>query len=213
MALCEPVELTLAEQLGEPGERTEHVYFPTASVVSLIAGLDTRHRVEVGMAGREGMVGVQVVLGLQHDPLHTIVQGAGTALRVRAHDFRQELARTAVLRDRLLHYVAVLMTQRAHAAACLRYHEIGPRLCRWLLMSRDRAGVNEFPVTQEWLAVMLGVRRVGITVAAGALQQRGLIRYHRGHLTVIDPHGLQALACSCYATDRQTYTEQMDARA
>ncbi|MEO6278596.1 Crp/Fnr family transcriptional regulator [Roseateles sp.] len=210
LALCEPVALTLAQVLTEAGAVTRYVYFPTASFVSLIAELDARHRVEVGMAGREGMVGMQLALGHKHDPLGAIVQGAGLALRVRATAFQKELVRSAALRNRLLHYVAVLMNQRANAAACLRYHEIGPRLSRWLLMSQDRAAVDAFPVTQEFLAAMLGVRRVGITGAAGDLQRRGLIRYHRGQLTVLDRAGLEAAACSCYATDRQTYSHLME---
>lgn len=213
LALCEPVALRLTEVLAEVGALTRHVYFPTASFVSLVAELDARHRVEVGMAGREGMVGMQLALGHRHDPLRAIVQGAGPALRVRAAVFRKELARSPALRNRLLHYVAVLMNQRANAAACLRYHEIGPRLSRWLLMSQDRAAVDEFPVTQEFLALMLGVRRVGITGAAGDLQHRGLIRYHRGQLTVLDRAGLEASACSCYATDRKTYNHLMERRA
>ncbi|RZJ06653.1 MAG: Crp/Fnr family transcriptional regulator [Rubrivivax sp.] len=209
LALCEPATLRLSEVLGEAGALTTHVYFPTASFVSLIAELDTHHRVEVGMAGREGMVGMQLALGLRHDPLRTLVQGAGAAWRVPANAFRQELARNRALRERLLRYAAVLMGQRANAAACMRYHEIGPRLSRWLLMSQDRASSATFPVTQEFLAAMLGVRRVGVTGAAVALQQRGLIRYHRGQLTVLDRTGLEAAACTCYAADRRTYVELM----
>ena len=209
LALCEPVTLRLNEVLGEAGALTRHVYFPTASFVSLIAELDTRHRVEVGMAGREGMVGMQLALGLRHDPLRAVVQGSGPAWRAPAGAFRQELARNRALADRLRRYAAVLMGQRANAAACMRYHEIGPRLSRWLLMSQDRALSDAFPVTQEFLAAMLGVRRVGVTGAAVALQKRGLIRYHRGQLTVLDRLGLEGAACICYAADQRTYLDLM----
>lgn len=211
LALCEPVTLRLSEVLAEAGALTRHVYFPSASFVSLIAELDTHHRVEVGMAGCEGMVGMQLALGLRHDPLRAIVQGAGQAWRVPAGAFQQQLGHDLALRDRLLRYAAVLMGQRANAAACMRYHEIGPRLSRWLLMSQDRARSDAFPVTQEFLATMLGVRRVGVTGAAVALQKRGLIRYHRGQLAVLDRAGLEAAACSCYAADRRTYTDLMGA--
>jgi CRP-like cAMP-binding protein len=207
LALCEPVDLVLADVLCEPGQTCRHAYFPTDSFVSLIAQVDGQHSLEVGMAGREGMLGVQLALGVSSQPLKALVQGAGGAWRVSAVALREELARSAPLQQRLLRYVSVLMAQRATASACLRFHEISPRLARWLLMSQDRAHADEFPMTQEFLASMLGVRRVGVTTAAGDLQRRGLIHYHRGDMTVLDRPGLMAAACSCYAADLQAYAQ------
>lgn len=211
LALCEPVELVLSQVLGVVGEPTQHVYFPTDSFISLIAELDDHHGLEVGMAGCEGMLGSQLVLGVWREPLKALVQGAGHCWRVDAKSFRSELLRSLPLRQRLLRYVSVLMEQRAASAACLRYHEIGPRLARWLLMTQDRAHSDLFPVTQEFLAAMLGVRRVGVTAAAGALQRQGLIEYHRGHLRVLNRTGLEAAACSCYASDRIVLEQTMSA--
>jgi CRP-like cAMP-binding protein len=212
LGLCEPVHLVLAQVLCLPGQITRHVYFPTDSFISLIAQVDEQHGLEVGMAGVEGMLGVHVALGVRREPLKALVQGAGAAWRMTASAFRDELTRSAPLQQRLQRYVSVLMAQRATAAACLRFHEIGPRLSRWLLMSQDRAHADQFPLTQEFVASMLGVRRVGVTAAAGALQRRGLIRYHRGELTVVDRPGLLAASCSCYATDLQVYEQALAAR-
>ena len=185
LAQCEPVQLVLAQVLCEVGQATRSVYFPIDSFVSLIAQLDAHHKLEVGMAGNEGMLGWQLALGVAREPVKALVQGAGEAWRVDAAAFRRELARSPPLQHRLQRYISVLMDQRAVAAACLRFHEIGPRLARWLLMSQDRAHADHFPVTQESLAAMLGVRRVGVTAAAGALQRLGLIEYHRGQMTVL----------------------------
>jgi len=160
---------------------------------------------EVGMVGREGMLGAQLVLGVTENPLHALVQGPGTAWRINVAPFRRELARGKVLDAVLRRYIQVLMGQLATSAACTRFHEVGPRLARWLLMSQDRAHASEFHLTHEFLAYMLGVRRVGITAAAGNLQRRGLIRYQRGRITVLNRRGLEAAACSCYAADQQTY--------
>jgi CRP-like cAMP-binding protein len=209
---CDPVHLVLAQVLCVPGQITRHVYFPTDSFVSLIAQVDEQHGLEVGMAGIEGMLGVHAALGVRREPLKALVQGAGVAWRITAAAFREELERSAPLQHRLQRYVSVLMAQRATAAACLRFHEIGPRLSRWLLMSQDRAHADQFPLTQEFVASMLGVRRVGVTAAAGALQRRGLIHYHRGELTVLDRPGLLAASCSCYAADLKVYQEALDAR-
>ena len=212
LARCEPVHLVLSQVLCEPGQASRHVYFPTQGFVSLIAELDSAHGLEVGMAGLEGMVGVQLALGVTREPLRALVQGSGLSWRLTAAALREELAHSPPLAQRLLRYAAVLMAQRARSAACLRFHEIGPRLSRWLLMSQDRAQTAQFPLTQLFVASMLGVRRVGVTVAAGELQRRGLIHYHRGDLTVLDRPGLEAASCSCYAADRQTYTQTMGER-
>lgn len=209
---CESVNLLLAQVLCEAGEPTHHVYFPTESFISLIEQIDGTHGLEVGMAGSEGMLGVQLALGVAREPLKALVQGAGAALRMAAAPFCVELERSAALRNVMQKYVYVLMAQRAASAACLRFHEISPRLARWLLMSQDRAHDDCFPMTQEFLSSMLGVRRVGITTAAGDLLRRGLITYHRGELTVLDRAGLEAAACSCFAADQNLYRRTMKAR-
>ena len=210
LAICEPVHLVLAEVLSEPGTPVRHVYFPTEGFISLVAMIEGAPGVEVGMVGREGMLGAELALGVATAPLHSLVQGTGAAWRVDAVAFRRELARSTPLQRCLQRYLYVLMSQLATSAACLRFHLIGPRLARWLLMSQDRAHSQSFHVTQEFLAYMLGVRRVGITVAAGALQRSGLIEYRRGDFTVLDRPGLEAAACGCYAAGRKSYADLLD---
>lgn len=207
LAVCEPVHFELSEVLCEPGGRTKHVHFPMAGFVSLVATTQGSTGVEVGMVGAEGMLGYHVVLGVMRAPLHAVVQGAGSAWRVEAGKFREELARSLALRTSLHRYIYVLMAQFATSVACVRFHEIGPRLARWLLMSQDRADSDCFHVTHEFLAYMLGVRRVGVTAAASALQRSGLIEYRRGEVKIVDRGGLEAAACACYAQDRRQYAD------
>jgi CRP-like cAMP-binding protein len=202
---CQPVELTLSEVLCEPGKPTQHVYFPTRGFISLLTMASGTPGLEVGMVGNEGMLGAHLALGVDTSPLRALVQGTGIASRMAAKAFRGELASSAPLQRIIGRYLYVLMAQHASAAACLRYHAIGPRLARWLLLSQDRAHSATFRVTQEFLAYMLGVRRVGVTAAAGTLQDSGLIEYHRGDLTVVDRAGLEKAACGCYVADRQAY--------
>jgi CRP-like cAMP-binding protein len=203
--ISESVELELGTVLCEPGEPTRHVYFPIDSFISLVAAIEGGSALEVGMVGREGMLGAQLVLGVNAMALHALVQGAGTARRIAAARFRRELSRSSSLQLALKRYVHVLMTQLATSAACTRFHSVEPRLARWLLMTQDRAHSDSFHLTHEFLAHMLGVRRVGITGAASDLQRSGLIRYHRGEIAVLDRAGLEAAACSCYGADRQAY--------
>lgn len=207
LAICEPVELLLSDVLSEPGKPTRHVYFPIQGFISLVSTVDGSPGVEVGMVGSEGMLGAHLVLGVLTAPLHAVVQGSGAAWRIEAAPFKRELARSTALQRCLNRYLYVLMAQQATSAACLRFHLIGQRLARWLLMSQDRAHSDSFHVTHEFLAYMLGVRRVGVTGAASALQRNGLIRYHRGEIKVLDRKGLEAAACSCYSTDHQTYDD------
>ena len=209
LAVCEPTQLVLSEVLCEPGRPTRHVYFPTGGFISLVTLLEGHPGLEVGMVGREGMVGAQLALGVVASPLRSLVQGSGTALRVGTKAFRAELARSTALRRIIDRYLYVLMAQLATSAACLRFHLIGPRLARWLLMTHDRAETDTFHVTQEFLAYMLGVRRVGVTAAAAALQRSSLIEYTRGALTVLDRAGLEHVACSCYEPDRHSYAAQL----
>lgn len=211
LAIAEPVLLVLSEVICDRGEPLRHVYFPVDGFISLVTRVDGHPSLEVGMVGREGMFGAPVALGALSSPWQALVQGAGSAWRVAIGPFRRELADSEALQRSLDRYLCVLMAQMATSAACLRFHQIGPRLARWLLMTQDRAHAGSFHVTHEFLASMLGVRRVGVTLAAGALQRNGLIEYHRGLLTVLDRPGLEAAACSCYVADLQGYREQMTA--
>lgn len=208
--VCEPVDLVMSEVLVERGQPTRHVYFPIDGFVSLVTQVDSHAALEVGMVGREGMVGVNLALGVTDAPLRALVQGGGAAWRVASTDFNRVLTQSTALQRTLSRYTYVLMSQQSEAAACLRFHLIGPRLARWLLMTQDRAHADHFHVTHEFLAYMLGVRRVGVTTAAMALQRRGLITYSRGELTVLDRAGLEAAACVCYAADQQAYIDQME---
>ncbi|CAN5868545.1 Crp/Fnr family transcriptional regulator [soil metagenome] len=162
VAACEPVQLALSEILCEPEARTRHVYFPIESFISLVAKVEGSSGVEVGMIGREGMLGAQLSLDVKTSPLHAVVQGPGSALRLDAVAFFRQLELSPPLQRVLKHYVYVLMVQLANSAACQRFHQVNARLARWLLMSADRAQAETFHVTQEFLAYMLGVRRVGV---------------------------------------------------
>ena len=202
LSVCKRVELGLSDVLSNPGMPMRHAYFPTEGFISLVTRIEGSPGVEVGMIGPEGMLGAHFALGVSMSPLHALVQGPGVAWRASAAALQRELRGSSALRQGLGRYVYVMMEQ---SAACLRFHLIGPRLARWLLMSQDRSGSDSFRVTHEFLAYMLGVRRVGVTTAAGALQTEGLITYRRGAVTILDRTGLEATACGCYAADRRTY--------
>lgn len=197
----------MAEVLSEVGTPTRFVYFPTEGFISLVTPLNGKPVLEVGMVGREGMLGTQLALGVSAAPLHALVQGPGAAWRIGVVAFRRELARNSALQRGLNRYVYVMMMQLASAASCLRFHQIEPRLARWLLMTQDRAHSSSFHITHEFLAYMLGVRRVSVTTAASVLQHDGLIKYHRGDIQVLSRRGLETAACSCYATDQEAYAK------
>ncbi|MGA7948853.1 MAG: Crp/Fnr family transcriptional regulator [Thiobacillaceae bacterium] len=205
--VLEPVELAFAEVLYEPQARIRHVYFPIDCFVSMLTSVDADRVAEVGLIGAEGMIGVPVVLGAAVSPFRAVVQGGGTAMRMEIADFRREFSESAALRRELFLFTHLLMIQIAQTAACNRFHVVTQRMARWLLMTRDRVNSNEFRITQEFLALMLGVRRVGVNVAARTLQERKLIAYRRGTITILDHKGLMAAACECYKTVKDSYTK------
>ena len=205
IAVCDGVDLELGTVLNEAEGRIAHVYFPTEGFISLMIPVDGASILEVGLVGNEGMLGAPLILGIDRSPLRALVQGAGPAWRMTARTFSRELGLSAALRTLLHRYMQVQITQLAQTAACTRFHLVEARLARWLLMTQDRAHDDEFHVTHEYLAFMLGVRRVGVTRAATALQKRKLISYHRGEVTVLDRLGMEAASCSCYQADRDSY--------
>jgi CRP-like cAMP-binding protein len=208
---CKAVAFEFGSVLYEPDARIRQVYFPTSGFVSLMIPVDGTTSLEVGLVGNEGMLGVPLLLGVDVSPLRALVQGAGQAWRMTADDFSGELDRSPKLRTALMRYLQVRMCQLAQTAACTRFHVVEERLARWLLMTQDRAHEDHFHVTHECLAYMLGVRRVGVTTAANALQKRRLISYHRGKVTILDRAGMEAASCGCYQADRDSYEGLMAA--
>jgi CRP-like cAMP-binding protein len=205
LAGCETVELAFADVLHNSGERLSHVYFPTTGFISMIMPVDASASLEVGLIGSEGMFGIPLALGVDVSPVSAVVQGAGSALRMYAPAFCRELGRSLSLQHEIDRYIFVRLSQFAQTAGCTRFHVVEARLARWLLMTQDRAHSDDFHVTQEFLALMLGVRRVGVTKAASSLQSRRLIQYSRGDITILDRRGLKAASCGCYKADRDTY--------
>lgn len=204
----ELVWMPRGQVLHEPGDRLRHVYFPTTAIVSLIYSMQDGGTAEVATVGSEGMIGVALFMGGESMPGRAVVLGAGHACRLRAPVFSREIQRCGgrrggALNRQLLRYSQALLTQMAQTAVCNRRHSVAQQLCRWLLLMLDRSPSNELAMTQELIAGMLGVRREGITEAAGDLQAAGLIRYARGHIAVLDRAGLEERACECYEAIRK----------
>ena len=201
----EAFPLVLGEMIYQPGDLIRHVYFPNSGIVSLLATVEEGGSLEVGIVGREGMVGMPVFMGVKTSRNGAVVQGAGSALRMKANVFRKECDTSRSLPRLLQRYTQSLWTQLSQTAVCNRFHPIDARLARWLLMTRDRMGADKFQVTQEFLSNMLGVRREGVNKAAGSLQRRKLVRYNRGTLTIINRAALEAVACKCYQIIKDEY--------
>lgn len=205
LARCEPVGLEFGAILCDAGEPIRHVYFPLTGFISLVATVKGRPPLEMGLVGGEGILGATLVLGVDVSALRGVVQGPGIALRMTTAQFRRELRNSPHLVRMLNRYVYVLMAQLSQTAACNRFHPVEARLARWLLMTHDRARGNEFHLTHQFLADMLGVRRGAVTVAAGALQKRRLTRYTHGRINIVSRKGLEAAACECYAAGLEDY--------
>jgi CRP-like cAMP-binding protein len=208
----EPVELPLGAVLYESGNRLTHVYFPTTAIVSLIYVMDDGATTEIAIVGNEGIVGVSLFMGGESTTSRAVVQSAGMGYRLKASQMMEEFNRAGPVLNLLLRYTQALITQMAQTAVCNRHHSLDQQLCRWLLLSLDRLRSNELVVTQELIANMLGVRREGVTEAAGRLHAAGLITYRRGHITVLDRAQLERRSCECYRVVRKEYDRLLPAK-
>jgi CRP-like cAMP-binding protein len=204
-ALLEAVDLPLGQVLYESGGKMSHVYFPINAIVSLLYVMEDGASAEIAVVGNEGLVGVSLFLGGETTPSRAVVQSAGKGYRLRAQVIKDEFNRCGPVMHVLLRYTQALITQMAQTAVCNRHHSLDQQLCRWLLLSLDRLSCNELIMTQELIANMLGVRREGVTEAALKLQKIGLIKYARGHISVLDRPGLEDRVCECYAVVKDEY--------
>jgi CRP-like cAMP-binding protein len=207
---CELIKLIYGEVLTNRDDPIEHVYFPIDSIISLVAPIEESRGMEVTMIGNEGMLGITLMLGVNNAPFSSLVQKAGSAIRIAAPPFLTILEHSPVLKENLNRYLCVSFSQLVQAAICNRFHFVEERLARLLLMIRDRAHSQSFYITQDLLAHMLGVRRVGVTKAALALQHKNLIGYSRGYVVIHDIEGLENEACACYRTDKETYNRMLN---
>jgi CRP-like cAMP-binding protein len=207
----EAVDLPLGKSLYESGSKLTHVVFPTTAIVSLLYVTEDGASAEIAVVGQEGIVGISLFMGGDSTPSRAVVQSAGRGFQLRADLLLQEFDRAGPVLHLLLRYTQALITQMAQTAVCNRHHSLDQQLCRWLLLSLDRLRSDELVMTQELIANMLGVRREGVTEAAGALQEAGLIRYRRGHITVLDRPGLERRTCECYAVVKREYERLLPA--
>ena len=192
------VTLTFGDILFEPGDAIRHVYFPNNSIISLLSAVAEHSTLEVGMVGNEGMAGISVFMGVDKANTRGLVQGGGSAMRMKSAALRKESNHTSSLHHLLHRYTHSLLTQISQSSACNRFHPVNARLARWLLMTRDRLSADEFRLTQDFMSHMLGIRREGVNKAASALQKEKLISYSRGTITILDHAGLKAACCRCY---------------
>jgi len=199
----ELVPMLLGEVLYEPGGQLQHVYFPTTTIISLHYVMESGSSAEIAGVGNEGMLGISLFMGGDTTPSSAVVQVAGHGYRLQARLLKEEFNRAGLMQRLLLRYTQALVTQMSQTAACNRHHSVEQQLCRWLLLTLDRLSLNELVMTQELVANALGVRREGITEAAGKLQRAGIIRYRRGHIAVLDRSGLEVGTCECYAVVRK----------
>jgi CRP-like cAMP-binding protein len=200
-----PVTCSLGDVIYESGGEMKYVYFPTTSHVSLLYTMINGSTAEMGLVGNEGVVGIALFMGGETTPNRAVIQGSGEALKLKAKALQYEFSRGGEFQHLLLRYTQALITQISQTAVCNRLHSIEQRLCRWLLMTRDRVRSDELQMTQEFISHMLGVRREGVTTTAGSLQQLGLISYVRGHIRIVDRTGLETHACECYAVVKEEY--------
>ncbi len=201
----EGVPMPLGHVLYEPGVQMRHVYFPTTCIVSLLYVMEDGASAEIAVVGNEGVVGVSLFMGGESTTSRAVVQSDGHAYRLKAQLLKDEFFRAGPMQRLLLRYTQALLTQMAQTAVCNRHHSLDQQFCRWLLLSLDRLSSNELVMTQELIANMLGVRREGVTEAAGNVQRAGLISYNRGRITVLDRPGLEARACECYAVVKKEF--------
>lgn len=202
---CTPAQLVFGDNLADFGRPMEYVYFPLTAIISQFAGVSGRQPIDLRMIGNEGMLGATLALGINNPPLRSVVQSSGGALRMTASRFREQLQTSPIFQLTLNRYLYVLIEQLAQTAACNSFHKVPARLARWLLLTHDRAHGNSFHLTHRFLANMLGVRRSAVTIAAGEFQQRNLIRYVRGQISVLSRSGLENASCECYAASVNTY--------
>jgi CRP-like cAMP-binding protein len=205
LPLLEPVDLALGQVLYESGTTLSHVYFPTTAIISLLYVMENGASAEIAVVGNEGIVGISLFMGGESTSSRAVVQSAGEGFRLKAQLMKDEFNRAGPVLHLLLRYTQALITQMAQTAVCNRHHSLDQQLCRWLLLSLDRLESNQLVMTQELIANMLGVRREGVTEGALKLQHAGLIRYARGHITVLDRPGLERRSCECYAVVKKEY--------
>jgi CRP-like cAMP-binding protein len=206
----ELIPMPLGWAVLEGGHKSSYVYFPTSSIVSLLYVTENGASAEIAMTGNDGVVGIAMFMGGDSTPSRAVVQSAGYGYRIRGDALKAEFNRGGELQNILLRYTQALITQMAQTAVCNRHHSVDQQLCRWLLLSLDRLPSNELKMTQELIANMLGVRREGVTESAGKLQEAGLIRYSRGHITVLDRPRIEARVCECYAVVKNEYDRLLD---
>ena len=207
LPILEPATLAFGEILYESHAQIRHVYFPNDCFVSMLTTVDGGRAAEVGLIGSEGMIGVPMALGVAVSPFRAVVQGGGTAMRMTTANFRRSFATSPSLKREMFLFTHLLMIQIAQTAACNRFHVVTQRMARWILMTRDRVNSSEFRITQEFLALMLGVRRVGVTMSMGCLRESKIIVYRRGTITILDHERLVEAACGCYKTVKNIYAE------